>query len=73
MGVDPKIADAYWSPINGSFRTTSSPSEQQQWWGIPCDATLPDFELEIGTGKAVIPGWLMNAGRILNLGLLPCE
>jgi hypothetical protein len=42
-------------------------------WGIPCDATLPDFEMEIGNGTAVIPGWLMSAGRILDLGLLNCE
>ncbi len=29
--------------------------------------------MEIGNGTAVIPGWLMSAGRILDLGLLNCE
>ena len=67
MWVEPAVADAYWSQVQGSVYHDGDPG----YWGFPCDEELPDFELEIGDGKAVIPGRLMSAGYLNDTGALP--
>lgn len=69
MWVEPAIANAYWSQVNGAVFHNGDPG----YWGVPCDQELPDFELQIGNGKAVIPGRLMNAGYLNDTGALPRE
>lgn len=70
MWVDSTIADAYWSQVQGSLFHTF---EGVGFWGFPCGEKLPSFELQIGEGKAIIPGELLNAGYLNDTGAIPRE
>lgn len=65
MRVDAQIVNAYWAQVEGAVSKDGSD------WGFPCDVALPDFTLKIGNGNAIIPGKLMNAGRLSNAAPLP--
>lgn len=53
--MDDAIVDAYYKQVKGAQNDQS-----QGGYVFPCSTTLPDFVLGIGTGKATIPGKLMN-------------
>lgn len=56
MLVDDEVAAAYWAQVDGARFDQDS-----QAFVFPCDSTLPDFHIALGTDYVgTIPGELMN-------------
>ncbi|KAL2154393.1 hypothetical protein VTH82DRAFT_3069 [Thermothelomyces myriococcoides] len=52
--LPPGIAQAYYWQVQGARQ-----APEVGGWVVPCNATMPDMTLHIGTYKAVVPGELM--------------
>ncbi|KAI0973403.1 aspartic peptidase domain-containing protein [Xylaria arbuscula] len=53
--ADPAVATAYYAQVDGAVN-----DQQQGGFTIPCDATLPDLQLAVGTAMATVKGADLN-------------
>ena len=58
MRVNGRVVEAYWNQVPASWDNSGKGTE----WTLPCNTTPPDLVLHIGSGTAVIPGYLLNTG-----------